>query len=103
MPSRSIQIAMLSALLGATACSSPVYQRVVVSNPPDATIYINGVKAGKGDRQLHDFDFTEVGRVYVQAVHPDYEPEFRWFTEQKMRDEIAANLKELKISMRQRQ
>ena len=101
MPSRFVKSALLLAMFGATACSSTTLQRVVSINPSDASLYINGEYVGKGDRRPRDFNFAQVERIYVQAVHPDYQPVTEWFT---MRDleRMAATDTDLKITMRQR-
>lgn len=67
--------ACLAALLAATACTSTSVEHFVSIDPPDASVYINGVRKGKGDRRIHVFDFTNAERVWVQAVHRDFHPE----------------------------
>ena len=101
MSSRLPTSALLLALLGAAACSSTSVQRVVSINPSDASLYINGEYVGKGDRRPRDFNFANVQRVYVQAVHPDYQPETEWFTMQDMARMAATNT-DLKITLRSR-
>ncbi|MBZ0153933.1 MAG: PEGA domain-containing protein [Planctomycetes bacterium] len=71
------------------ACAGSSYSRLVSVNPPDASVYINGVKVGKGDKRPQTFDFSQVGRIYVQATHPDYQPETEWFTLEKIEQMIA--------------
>ena len=101
MSSRLAKSAILLALLGATACSSTSVQRVVSINQADASLYINGDYVGKGDARPRDFDFGNVQRVYVQAVHPDYQPVTEWFTMNDL-TRMAATNTDLKITMRQR-
>jgi hypothetical protein len=98
MSLRSTRLLVLLAVSCAGACSSSTYQRVVSVNPPDATLYINGVKVGKGDRRPREFDFATVGRVCVQAVHPEYKPEVEWLTEADMRNLVDTNT-DLKITL----
>jgi hypothetical protein len=93
-------LALLSCCLAA-ACGSPSYVRVVSINPPDASVYINGERVGQGDSRPRTFDFTNVGRIYVQASHPDYQPEMEWFTRQKIEQMIATNT-DVKITLRPR-
>lgn len=98
MSLRSTRLLVLLASLCATACSSSAYQRVVSVNPPDASLFINGVKVGKGDRRPREFDFSTVGRVCIQAVHPEYKPEVEWLTEADMRNLVDTNT-DLKITL----
>lgn len=94
-------VASLAALAALGACSSSVYQRKVSVNPSDASLFINGEPAGKGDTRVKDFDFAEVGRVYVQATHPDYQPSFEWFTREQIENMIDTNT-DMKITLRSR-
>ncbi|MFN9275234.1 MAG: hypothetical protein ACK53T_07005 [Planctomycetota bacterium] len=93
-----LPVLVLLAALHAAACTSTSYQRVVSVNPPDASLYINGVKVGKGDRRPREFDFAMVGRVCIQAVHPNYKPEVEWLTEADMRNLVDTNT-DLKITL----
>lgn len=102
MHSRMTLSVLLLASIGATACSSSVYQRVVKSNPTTASIYINGVKVGNGDPKSRSFDFSEVDRVYIMAVHPSYEVRTQVLTEQEMRNDVDMNVGPLNLSMRAR-
>ena len=101
MRTRLPRSALLVSLLSIAACSSSSYQRVVSINPPDASLYINGDYVGKGDRRPREFDYSEVKCIYVQAVHPDYQPETQAFTEAQMRNLVDTNT-DLKITLRSR-
>jgi hypothetical protein len=87
-------------LLFAAACSSaPV--RVLSVNPPDASVYLNGERIGKGDSRPQVFDFSQHGRICLQATHPDYLPEIEWFTPAKIEQMIATDT-DVKITLRPR-
>ena len=101
MPSRSLQTAVLVSLLGLTACGSSSYIRVVSINPPDATLYVDGERVGMGDRQPRRFSFGGNQRIFIQAVHPDYEPRLEIYDEARMADLVATNT-DLKITLRPR-
>lgn len=75
MPALLRKSAALAVLLAATACSSTTVEHFISIDPPDASVYINGVRCGKGDRRIHVFDFANAERVWVQAVHRDFRPE----------------------------
>lgn len=94
-------LVLLAALATLGGCNSSVYQRVVSVNPSNAAVYINGEPAGMGDPRPKTFDFSELGRVYVQATHPDYLPYFEWFTREQMENMIDTNT-DLKITLRGR-
>jgi|LakMenE01Jun11ns_1017448.scaffolds.fasta_scaffold8047005_1 hypothetical protein len=98
MSFRPSRLAVLFASLCAGACGAPIYQRVVSVNPPDASLYINGVKVGNGDRRPRDFDFTDVGRVCIQAVHPEFKPKVEWYSEVEMRKLVNTNT-DLKMTL----
>ncbi len=92
---------LLVSLLAATACSGSGYTRVLSVNPPDASVFINGDKVGQGSSRPYTFDFTNNERIYVQATHPDYQPEIEWFDRARIEQMIAANL-DVKITLRPR-
>jgi hypothetical protein len=79
-------------LLLLAACGSSSYVRVVSVNPPDASVYINGERVGQGSSRPYTFDFTDCERIYVQATHPDYNPEIEWYDRARIEQMIAANL-----------
>lgn len=62
-------------MLVATACTSTSVEHFITIDPPDASVYINGVRSGKGDRRIHVLDFSQSERVWIQAVHRDFHPE----------------------------
>jgi hypothetical protein len=101
MTLRFPRVAVVVAALAAAACSSSSYERVVSVNPPDASLYINGEKVGKGDARPRDFDFAEVDRVCIQAVHPDYLPHIEWKTQKELGDLVRNNIP-LKITLTER-
>lgn len=84
-----------------TACGSSGYSRIVSVNPPDASVYINGERIGQGSARPYAFDFSQCSRVYVQATHPDYMPEFEWFTLEKIQDMIRTGT-EVRLTLRPR-
>jgi len=79
---------MLLAGLAATACTAAPLEHYIMCDPPDASIYIDGVREGKGDNLLHRFDFTTSKRVWISAVHPDWRAETKSFTESQIRKYI---------------
>ena len=79
---------MLIALLTATACTGVPLEHYIMSEPPVATIYINGKKEGTG-KVLWTFDFTSASRVWISAVHRDYRAETMSYTESKIRRHIT--------------
>jgi hypothetical protein len=86
-------------LLSAGCSTTPV--RVLSVNPPDASVYLNGERIGQGSSRPQKFDFSQHGRIYVQATHPDYLPEIEWFTPEKIEQMIATNT-DVKITLRPR-
>ena len=90
----------LSALFLA-ACGSSGYSRLVSVNPAEASVYINGERIGQGSTRPYTFDFSKSERIYVQATHPDYQPEFEWFDLQKVQDMIRTGT-EVKLTLRSR-
>lgn len=98
---RSLRSASVLACAGLCACGGASYVRVLSVNPPDASVYINGERVGQGSSRPYTFDFRETPRIYVQATHPDYQPEIEWFDVPRMEQMIAANL-DIKITLRPR-
>jgi hypothetical protein len=90
MPSSLRKSAVLAVALAATACSSTRFEHFISIDPPDASVYINGTRQGKGDRRVHEFDFTNAQRVWVQAVHPDFRSEARQVTQSELERTAAA-------------
>lgn len=99
MANRIIRAAIVCSLAALTACGSSGYRRVVQAVPPTATIYINGEKVGTGNQSIQTFSFAKNKRVFVQAVHPDYEPYLKVIEEPQMQAEADARIP-LNISMR---
>jgi hypothetical protein len=97
---RSPTALTLSALLLAS-CGSSGYSRLVSVNPADASVYVNGERIGQGSSRPFTFDFSQCERIYVQATHPDYQPEFEWFTLEKIQQMIQTNT-EVKLTLRSR-
>jgi hypothetical protein len=93
--------AILLPALALAACGSASYTRVVSVNPPDATVYINGEKVGQGSARPCKFDFSNVDRIYVQATHPEYQPEMEIFDQARIQQMIAENLP-IKLTLRPR-
>lgn len=92
---------LLLPLLTLGACGSASYSRVLSVNPPEASVYINGVPVGKGNSRVQTFDFSQVERIYVQATDPNYQPETEWFTRAKIEEMIANDLP-VRITLRSR-
>ena len=84
MPSPLAKSTLLVSVLGLAACSSSSYTREVSINPPQATLYINGVASGSGDKQLVTFSFAEHKRIWLQARQGDCKPRMRVLTEKDM-------------------
>lgn len=84
--------AALLSLSTLAACGSSAYVRVVSVNPPDASVYINGERVGQGSSRPYTFDFGSCDRIYVQATHPDYNPELEWYDRARIEQMIDANL-----------
>ena len=85
MPSSLRKSAALTVMLAATACSAAPLEHYIMSDPPDASIYVNGKRVGKGDNLLHQFDFSQSDRVWISAVHPDWRAETKSFTANQIR------------------
>lgn len=85
MPTRFCRPLTLIAILAATSCSAAPLEHYIRCDPPDASIYINGKREGKGDNLLHRFDFTSAKRVWISAVHPDMRAETKAFTPSQIR------------------
>ena len=101
-PSRTaLRSAALVSLLGLAACGSSSYVRLLSVNPPDASVYINGEHVGQGNRRPYTFSFTNCSRIYVQATHPDYQPQTEWFTQEKMEQMVATDTP-VALTLRQR-
>lgn len=100
-PARFVRFAILLPLAALAACNSSGYVRVVSVNPPDATVYINGERVGQGSSRPYTFDFAEVERIYVQATHPEYQPEVEVFDRARIEQMIATNL-DVKLTLRPR-
>ncbi|MFT4513973.1 MAG: hypothetical protein ACI89X_003537 [Planctomycetota bacterium] len=92
MPSRLAKSTLLVSLLGLTACGTSSYQRQVSINPPQATLYINGVKAGSGDKQMVTFSFEKHKRIYLQARHVDFHQGWRVIEEKDMNTNLPIKL-----------
>lgn len=95
------RLAILLPLSALAACGGSSYVRVVTINPPDASVYVNGEKVGQGSSRPHTFSFGDSTRIYVQAVHPDYQPETEWYTLEKMEQMVATNT-DVKLTLRPR-
>ena len=91
---------VLSALFLAS-CGSSGYSRLVSVNPADASVYINGERIGQGSSRPFTFDFSKSERIYVQATHPDYQPEFEWFDLEKIKNMIQTGT-DVKLTLRSR-
>lgn len=98
---RALPRAAFGVLLLLPACSSSSYKMVISVNPPEASVFVNGVRMGQGGRRPHDLAFDKQERVYVQATAPGYEPHFEWFEPDKVEDMIDRKL-DLAITLRQR-
>jgi hypothetical protein len=98
---RTLRLTSLLACAGLTACGGSGYVRVLSVNPPDASVYINGERVGQGSSRPYTFTFGQTERMYVQATHPDYQPEIEWFDVPRMEQMIASNL-DIKITLRPR-
>lgn len=92
MPSRLAKSTLLVSLLGLTACGTSSYQREVSINPPQATLYINGVESGSGDKKPVTFSFEKHKRIYLQARQVDCKPRLRIITEADMRSNLPIKL-----------
>jgi hypothetical protein len=92
---------ILLPVLALAACGSASYTRVVSVNPPDATVYINGERVGQGSARPCKFDFSSVERIYVQATHPEYQPEMEVYDLARIEEMIAENLP-VKLTLRAR-
>ena len=86
---RSVLLTPLLCL--AAGCSSSTYMHTLAVSPPDASVYVNGVRVGQGSSRPVEFDFANSPRVCVQATHPDYQPEMEWFTLQKLKHMMSTN------------
>jgi hypothetical protein len=64
-------------------------------------VFLNGQRIGQGSGRPQVFDFSKHPRLYVQATHPDYEPEFEWFDQRKIEAMVATNT-DVKITLRPR-
>ncbi len=93
--------ALAFAALCLAACGSSGYVRVLSVNPPDASVYVNGERIGQGSSRPYTFDFGQNKRIYIQATHPDYQPEIEWFTVEKVQQMIATNT-DVKLTLRPR-
>jgi hypothetical protein len=101
-PRFALRSVALMSLLGLTACfGGSNYVRVLTVNPPDASVYINGERVGQGSSRPQTFSFADCTRIYVQATHPDYQPETEWFTIEKMDNMVATNT-DVKLTLRSR-
>ena len=101
MRSRHSRTALLAALLCLAACGNSTLSRTIYTNPPDASVFINGERVQKGTSMNHEFDFSKTPRVLVQATSPDYEPFEQYYTKRQIAALIRSNTK-LRIELRQR-
>lgn len=85
MPFSLRKTVALSAVLFVPACAAAPLEHYIMSDPPDATIFVNGKREGKGDNLLHEFNFSQDKRVWISAVHPDWRAETKAFTESQIR------------------
>ncbi len=83
------------------AAHGGAYRRVLAVNPPDAPVFINGERHGTGDSRPVRLDFGAFSRCYVQATHPDYNPELLLLTEDQVQDMIATGT-DIRITLRPR-
>lgn len=93
--------ALLGGLLLLSSCGSTSRSMVVSVNPPEASVYINGEPAGKGNKRVHQLPFGNVQRVYIQATAPNFEPRTEWFDLVKIDEMIDRDL-DINITLRQR-
>jgi len=100
-PTRLVRSAILLPAVVLAACGGAGYVRTVSVNPPDATVYVNGEKIGQGSSRPYTFDFSNVDRIWVQATHPDYQPEMEVFTLADIQQRIDSNL-DVKPTLRPR-
>lgn len=98
---RLLRSAILLPVLALTACGGAGYVRTVSVNPPDATVYVNGEKIGQGSSRPFTFDFSSTERIWVQATHPDYQPEVEVFTVADIQQRVDSNL-DVKLTLRPR-
>jgi hypothetical protein len=96
-----VRTAALAVLLALAGCASNRYTPIVKATPPEATVFVNGIKVGQGAPIPHTFDFSQCERIYVQAAHPDYEPFFQEYTELQMQQIVDAGL-QVSVHMRAR-
>lgn len=93
--------AILGALLLLPACSSSSRNMVVWVNPPEASVYINGEPAGKGNKRVHQLSFARSQRIYIQATAPNFTPRTDWFTLAQIDEMIARGL-DISLTLPQR-
>ena len=67
------RIALLTPLLALAACGGSTLSQTIYVNPPDASVYMNGVRVQKGMNRSHEFDFSKCDRILIQAISPGYE------------------------------
>lgn len=79
------RLALLAPVLCLAGCGSSTLMHTLAVNPPDASVYVNGVRVGQGSSRPVEFDFSDCTRVCIQATHPDYKPEMEWVTEKEIR------------------
>lgn len=93
--------AVLGGLLLLASCGSTSRTVVISVNPPEASVYINGEAAGKGNARPHQLSFAQSTRVYVQATAPGFEPRIDWFTLEDV-DRMLDHGLDLNMTLRQR-
>lgn len=101
MALRRTRLALLSLLCPLAACGSSSLSMVIYTNPPDATVYLDGVRVQKGTSLAHDFDFSDRDRILVQAASPGYETHVQYVTRRSLEGLIRSNEK-LRCNLRVR-
>lgn len=99
--SKGRSLAALAVLSLLHACGSAPMELRVRTNPPDASVYMDGKLVQKGISLSQPFDFSKVQRICLQATCRGYEPVIQYITERDVAALVESN-NDLTINLRLR-
>ncbi|MFK7740279.1 MAG: hypothetical protein AB8H80_08140 [Planctomycetota bacterium] len=101
MAARRTNLLLLMPMCLLASCGGSTLSRTIYTNPPDASVYMDGVRVQKGMNLNHEFGFENVDRVLLQATSPGFEPSSQYVTRRTI-EALIRNDDKLRIELRQR-
>ncbi|MCA8953152.1 MAG: hypothetical protein KDE27_26810 [Planctomycetes bacterium] len=82
---KTFPFALMLALAG---CASSSEQVGITIDPPDAGVYLNGVRVNQGSKGVYEIDFSRSPRAFLQLTAYGYVPETHELTQRAVQDQI---------------